>query len=465
MGLRRSIDHLVESRKDLRTFPYIEFLDFKKYEIEKLKFSVANIQIETPDSFLTKTKPPKLTAEAEKEQKRKIHRFLIEALEKKANLIVLPELSTSENICKEIKEKYSSSQSIMVLGSYYDDYSHNCSPILIDGKFYGQRKNNPAPEEKDYMRRSNDISIFINTPIGDFAVLICYDATDFSILSAIEDFTDFIICVARTKDVITFRNIFSALTYLQYQYVIFCNDAQYGGSSFFLPFHGNRMQDTLGQKNEGIIYRKFDLKKLDDMRASFKKDKTFKYPPASARPRHIPYVKREHRMKEYFESKSFNYLPYINSFEILKNFLAHMNISRSKAEVKNGSIFNLEDVILKSCGALYAPGIALSAMNLNPLVLKYFPLDLVELICEKDKSLLGQKRKKELAEELSNNLKGKQYILFEIDLDLIKKALLTIPEMIDEILRIFEIEREKKLREIPKELQIEKIPNISARAL
>lgn len=455
MGLNRSKEKPKRIEEDLmRAFPYIEFWDFKKYDIEKPKISVANIQIETPGDIL-KTKPPKLTGDAESKQKQKIYHFVKEAVEKGADLIVLPELSTSKDICEGMKEKFSDSQSIMILGSYYDD-DLNCSNVLIDGEFYGQIKNNPSPKERDYMRRSNDISVFINTPIGDFAVLICYDATDFSILAALEGYTDFIICIARTRDVVTFRNIFSALTYLKYQYVIFCNDAQYGGSSFYLPFHGNRALDVLGQKNEGIIYRNFDLEKLDEMRASPKKEEIFKYPPASSKPRHVPHVERGRRMKEYFEAKSFNYLSHVRRFEILKGFLAHVNISQSLSGIGTGSsVYRLDDALLRSCQAMYAPAIAVErAVNLKPIVLKYFLVGLIESFCENVKDL--SEKKSEIAKKLANKLKGKQSLLFEIDEEVIKDALLRTPELLDEILRVYYIEKDKKLIEIPNELRIKR---------
>jgi len=439
----------------LRMFPNIIFLDIGQYEVENQKISIANLQIETPDSFLTETNPPQLTPEAEDKQKKKIEHFLKEAVERDTNLIVLPELSTSEVICNEMQEKFAQSPSIIILGSYYDDHSRNLSPILINGQVYGQLKNHPSYMEKEYMQESRNIGVFINTPIGDFSVLICYDATDFSILSALQDYTDFIVCIARTKDIVTFRNIFKALTYLQYQYVIFCNDAQYGGSSFFLPLHGNRALDTLGQKNEGIIYRTFDLKKLDEMRAFPKKNELFKYPPASSKPRHIPHVKKDYRKKEYFESRSFNYLSQILRYEILNDFLARINVSRSFSGIRKGmSVYRLDDILLRSCKAMYSPGIPVEAMELKPIIWKYFLVDLLESLFQNDKTILEQKNREEISKRLSK-ITGKQYILFEIDHDIIGSALPKIPELIDELLRIYDIEKEKKLREIPDELQIE----------
>jgi hypothetical protein len=435
----------------LRAFPFVEFVDLKKSE--KKRISVVNIQIETPDHFFTKTQPPKLTQEAENKQKEKIFGFMSEAMKRNPDLIVLPELSTSAEICNQVKEKISAPNSIMVLGSYYDDFSQNLSLILADGNFYGQVKNNPSLIEEGYMKRTNDITVFVNTPIGDFAVLICYDATDFSMLAALEGYTDFLICIARTKDVVTFRNIFSALSYLQYQYVIFCNDAQFGGSSFYLPFHGNRATDELGQMNEDLIRRDFDLKKLDMMRALPRKDRIFKYPPASSKPRHTPYGGRHLRNKEYFESKSFNYLSYIRSFDILNSFLSNVNVSRGLSSIggsESGSIYGLDDVLLKSCRAMYAPAISPGKMELSPIVLKYFLVDL-----SLSSEMLEKDTKEEVAERLSKMM-GKQYLLFELDLDRLRDSLSTTPELVDEILRIRKIEEKKRLRHIPKEFQVER---------
>lgn len=429
----------------MKAFPHITVSDLKKYENEKKEISVANIQIETPYDFSSKTTPPKLTHEAENEQKQKIHKYLKEAMERGSNLIVLPELSTSENICKEIKKKFSNSQAVIVMGSYYNDRKENCSLILIDGESYGQIKNNPSYDERTYMRRTNDVNVFINTPIGDFAVLICYDATDFSMLATLQDYTDFLVCVARTRDVATFKHIFSALTYLQYQYVIFCNDAKYGGSSFYLPFHGNRELDTIGVKNEGIIYRNFDLMRLDKMRdLDREKDELFKYPPASSKPRHPPHVEKECRTKEYFMSRSFNYLSYFRQFKILDCFLANVNNSSTLTAVGKGSSINrLEDTISKSVQIMYAPGIAPRTGTCKPTVL-YFFLDLIQLLCDDNKSLLDEKNKDEIIRRLLN-IQDKQYLLFEIDLNVLKKALDRTPELLDEIFRIYEIEKKEKL--------------------
>ena len=82
-------------------------------------------------------------------------------------------------------------------------------------------------------------------------------------------------------------------------------------------------------------------------------------------------------------------------------------------------------------------------------------MDLSELLCKNNETLGEEKKKTRIGKKLSN-IKGKQYLLFEIDLDSIRDALLTTPELVDEILRVYDVEKEKKLRNIPKELQIER---------
>jgi len=161
-------------------------------------------------------------------------------------------------------------------------------------------------------------------------------------------------------------------------------------------------------------------------------------------------------MKECFEATSFNYLSYVQRFKILNCFLAHVNISRSLAGIGVGSsVYRLDDVLLRSCQAMYAPAIALRAMKLKPLVLKYFLVDLLESLCEDDKSILEKKNESKIIKKFSN-IRGKQYLLFEIDNDVIKEALLNTPELVHELLRIYDIEQKEKLREIPKELRIER---------
>ncbi len=428
-----------------KSFPGIRFIDLGKPKIER-DFLVANIQIETPIDYFTETTPPKLTIQAEKDQKRKIEKYIQEAIKKEADLIVLPELSTSQRICNELMKKFQDSKSIIVMGSHYDKYSGNHCPIYVNNKEEIQWKINPSLKEKDYMKSSSIINVFINTPIGDFTVLICYDATDFSILSALQGYTDLIICPAKTQDVVTFKNIFSALTYLQYQYVVFCNDGVYGGSSFYLPFHRNRAQDVMGVKNEGIIFRKFNLIELDNIRANPRKDDVFKYPPASISPRHIPNVDINKRKEKYFQSQSFNFLVW--DLEILNSFLASINTTNYSQVLKKGvSPFRLLDIISKSLQVASVPPLDVKFMGLDNILFKFYLLGRLKLF--ESNNLIKNITSEEPIKEAILKIKGKQYLLFEIDNDLIKNALNSTPELVDELNRIYQIDKEKRIIQIP----------------
>ncbi len=195
----------------------------------------------------------------------------------------------------------------------------NISKILIGKRSSRQVKNNPSKFEKDKIRKGNNVNVFINTPIGDFVVLICYDATDFTILTSLQDFTDLIICIARNEDVGLFDHMFRALTYLKYQYIIFCNDGQYGGSCIYAPFHGSRKLDTMGVDNQGIIYREINLDEIDKVRKDHHKSAKWKYPPASAKSRVDMYQKKDDKYDD-MKRKLLNYMNCPH--DILKRFLS-----------------------------------------------------------------------------------------------------------------------------------------------
>lgn len=159
-----------DSERQLRRFPDVKFWDFQT-SLKKNRISVANIQIETPILFLT-GKPPRLGPEYENLQCEKILKYVKEALDKGSDLLVIPELCSSKHICEEIRKLCGNSDTIVIMGSFYDEYSNNLSIILKSGQFYGQYKNNPSLEEIEYMRSNDEVNVFLNTPIGNF---LCID--------------------------------------------------------------------------------------------------------------------------------------------------------------------------------------------------------------------------------------------------------------------------------------------------
>ena len=389
-----------------KTVPFIEPYDFRYYKTTKGKIRIANIQVK---SKLTND----LRLEKESEQSELILKYIHEAVDHEADLVVLPELSTSKGICDTIIEEFRDKDKVIVMGSYYDERNQNISEILIGGDSKIQVKNNPSKFEKR-MQKGTTINIFINTPVGDFAVLICYDATDFTILTSLQDYTDFIICIAMDEDANLFDHMFRALTYLKYQYIIFCNDGQYGGSCIYAPFHGNRKLDTIGVDNQGIIYREIDLDEIDKMRGCQDKDKlkNWKYPPASAKPRSQKYWDKMKKIG-LIKKQSFNYMNC--EHDILKRFLSSI-FSRMRC-TKN---VNVGSNYFSSIQCMYPPSLNRLADTSAAYILKEYM---------KQEDLINHAT---LISRLQN-IYGKKYLLFEIDCDTLKHELSRKPEILQEI--------------------------------
>lgn len=404
--------------------PYVRFRDIHDLSINPIK--IANIQIGTPQNELIGS-PPVIDERCELSQERKITFFLNKACNEGANLIILPELSTSHNICRMISEKFRDSKRIIVMGSYYDNNSHNVSEILVGKKIYRQFKINPSFKEFEYMKPQNEINVFLDSPIGNFVVLICYDATDFNILSSIKDFTDFIVCIARNEDVGLFDHMFRALTYLKYQYIIFSNDSFFGGSSIYAPFHINRRLDTLGLQNEGIIYRTIDLKELDDIRNIPREDNIYKYPPPSVKPRSNYIATNENEKLFRFKSQTSNYLVGgIRYYGIIPELLSSINNSKSLHCSYYPNRFHSVIECLKVPPFDYSP-------NLNKHVLKYF----ISEIIKQEKFKEGKEFNDALLLSSLQNISKNDsscFLLFKIDLDKIIEILKSDTDLIRELL-------------------------------
>jgi len=365
------------------TVPFIKINDCRHYEKTKDIVRISNIQLISPFDEGT------FGLTNENEQKRLILDYINDAIDNGADLVVLPELSTSRAICDEIYNRFSNDGKVIIMGSYFDELDQNISEILIGEHRIKQAKNNPSKLEKSRMKRGNEVNIFINTPIGDFAVLICYDATDFAILNSLQDFTDLFICIARNIDVGLFDHMFRALTYLKYQYIIFCNDGKYGGSCIYAPFHGNRKLDTMGVDNQGIIYRDINLGEIDKFREYQRESKKWKHPPASAKSRRAAYQNKEEKHED-IRKKLLNYMNCPH--DVFKRFLSIIYDEMTCTLTKEvDSIRGIESM---------------------------HPLSLSDIAEESRKFILDEYKKKQ--KDSSQLYCGKQYFLFELDCDALR---------------------------------------------
>ena len=94
---------------------------------------------------------------------------------------------------------------------------------------------------------------------------ICYDATDIALAADLRSRSDLYIVCALNKDVGTFDRMTEALHYHMFQGVILVNNGQFGGSSFFLPFHNASERQIFhlhGQPQVAIAFAEVDPRKL-----------------------------------------------------------------------------------------------------------------------------------------------------------------------------------------------------------
>lgn len=145
-------------------------------------------------------------------------------------------------------------------------------------------------------------------------------------------------------------------------------------------------------------------------------------------------------------------MSYVRNSEILNGFLASVNVSSFLAGIGSGeSIFKLDNLLMGSSRSMYAPGVPPIAADLKSIVVKYFLLNLLRV-----QRRNSPEDPRVSVTSLLKSLKGKQYILFEIDLDFLRKGAESVNELVDEVLRIDKIERELHLMQVPKELNAER---------
>ena len=94
---------------------------------------------------------------------------------------------------------------------------------------------------------------------------ICNDATDIALAADLGSRSDLCFICALNKDVGTFDRMTEALHYHMYQGVVLVNSGEYGGSSFFMPFHKPYNREVFrlhGQQQASIAFAELNPKEL-----------------------------------------------------------------------------------------------------------------------------------------------------------------------------------------------------------
>lgn len=112
------------------------------------------------------------------ETQNKVFKALDVAREKKADIVVFPELSFNKDWVQQIQNQYE--EMIIIGGSYYDEGYNVCS-IIINGEYIDPpyRKYYPSPFENPKITgrgmKSGDVLYIFQTKCGIFSVLTCSD--------------------------------------------------------------------------------------------------------------------------------------------------------------------------------------------------------------------------------------------------------------------------------------------------
>lgn len=181
----------------------------------------------------------------------KIFEALEKAEENEVNLIVFPELSVPEQLVEEITEWSAGKNLIVVAGSHYKPVEEGKkpiakSPVIFNGvvKGYSQKVQASFPEKSAVphsgLQSGSQVNIYTQTPIGDFAILICsenLDEHDKVKLELKRHKLDFWIVPAfQTKSKEHFDRLTVDVRGGNSRYIIYCNNKNQeadGKSSFF----------------------------------------------------------------------------------------------------------------------------------------------------------------------------------------------------------------------------------------
>jgi len=110
---------------------------------------------------------------------------------------------------------------------------------------------------------------------------ICYDSTDLKLAADLRDVTDAFVIAAYNKDIQTFDNMASSLSYHMYQPIILSNIGTYGGSTIQAPFSGHDkiIAHLHGSNQIGIGIFEIDMNEFKNIKKELPKIQT-KTPPA-----------------------------------------------------------------------------------------------------------------------------------------------------------------------------------------
>ena len=185
-------------------------------------------------------------------------------IDKNLDLIVFPEFSIPQSLHEKIQKWTSTNSIIVVAGSTYlkkNDKYYNTASIFYHGKQYFTEKIKLSPHEVSKIFELGPASgevqhFFINTPVGNIAILICADEFESNLRDSFLKLDIDILCViaVQSKSKEHHQSIDRIVKeYDKGIYVAYCNALCYGLANGGTAFFGNDYNDSFADsKSAGL---------------------------------------------------------------------------------------------------------------------------------------------------------------------------------------------------------------------
>ena len=235
----------------------VELIPIDLCEIPLNIIKIQLCQIEIPDNYFEINF--KIKKEYILDLKEKIFNYLNKSIQLDAKFVIFPELVLPYELLNEIIEFALQNNKYIIIGMEYKNDKNSCKLITDSGKIFTQDKVYASKDEKGHMILGKNINLYINTPIGDFATIICYDFTNIGIISSLCGFIDIIFVISRNPALLEYEYKARAISYYNYCCTLICNQAgklksrPMGSSAVYLPKYVYRDENNMIHDNMQIF--------------------------------------------------------------------------------------------------------------------------------------------------------------------------------------------------------------------